>query len=321
MALRRESEHTGDRKVIVKAEPPQPACRITLDHALAMRLSGYAIALFYVAVGVIVSLGLLGGLPEASAGTVVLSGIAGLLVCVSTIVVHEAVHGVCMRMFGATPTYGVGRIGWFGFYAYASAPGAPFTLRQMVVICLAPLVVISVMALAVAWLVPVVAGFAALAFVTNVSGAAGDLWVVRQMWRFRRCRDLRFVDSLTSVEIHSSDPAAAAIASVVTSQRLGVVQQVILRWVIASSAILFGVLLLTVLLAFASLGDVVIGPRQFAIATYNVLPGGGVNVTLDMNAVIVVGLGFAVLSLLVVRPTKRDDEVGCSPGSPRPAFL
>jgi len=299
--------------------------RLTLDHALSMRLTAYAIALLYLALGIV--LALTSSSPYQFGGgarTLVIGGLGGLAVFVITILVHELVHGLFMRLFGGRPRYGVGRIGWLGIYAYATAPGVPFTLWQMTVICLAPLVAISGLTLAVLWLIPAAAGFAALAFVTNVSGAAGDLWMVAQMWRFRNCRELRLVDVATGLDIHTPDPAGAAIARrLVERSRGGIVHRILLRWLAASTGLLVVAMLLAVLLSMSGAGETALGAGRFAIARYGALPDGGFEMTLDLNVVGAVGLLFALISLVAVRPAKRprSSDSGDPGSSPHPAFL
>jgi hypothetical protein len=159
--------------------------------------------------------------------------------------------------------------------------------------------------------------------VTNFSGAAGDLWMVGQIWRFRHCRDLSLADSATSLEVYSSDPAAPAVAAALTARlESGVLRRILARWLFASSLILMAAIPASILLAVLKSDDVTIGPRQFAIATYDALPDGGQSMSLNVNAVVVAGLLCALLSLIVVRPAKRRvaDEPP-SAGSPHPALL
>ena len=305
----------------MSTELGQPVYRITLNHALAMRLTGYALALLYVAVGMVYTAGPSGDYRIGDLRTLALAGIGALVVCTGTILVHELVHGAFFRVFGATPKYGVGRISWFGFYAYATAPGVPFTLMQMTVICLAPLLVISIAAIVAGFSAPAAAGFASLAFVTNFSGAAGDLWMVFQMWRFRNCRELRLVDTDRGLHIHTPDPAASAIAIALTAKHSGgYVHRILLRWLVTSTMLAGGVVLLAVPLSMANADRLTIGPRQFAIATYTTAPEGGFSMTLDLNAILIVGLVSAVVSLLFARRLK-DPNNGQAPGSPHPALM
>jgi hypothetical protein len=122
-----------------------------------------------------------GGLQAAAIGNEHLVGlILGLFL---TLALHELAHGVAMQTFGATPKYG---ILWRSLVAYTTAPGHAFTRGQYLVVSLAPLVVLSVFALAliallagspVVWLLAMCASF-------NAAGAAGDLWMSAIVGRF-----------------------------------------------------------------------------------------------------------------------------------------
>jgi hypothetical protein len=115
--------------------------------------------------------------------------VAVLLAVVLTLVLHELVHGVCMRAFGAQPRYGVKLE---ALALYATAPGYAFTRNQYLIVILAPLVVLSVLALLgivvlanTLWVPALVAGA-----VTNASGACGDVYMA---WLTARYPDTAYV--------------------------------------------------------------------------------------------------------------------------------
>jgi hypothetical protein len=300
----------------------EPVYRITLNHALAVRLTGYALALFYVALGIVYVTAPGGSLRIGDIRALVWASVGAVAVFVGTIVLHELIHGWCMRLFGARPTYGVGRIGWFGLYAYATAPGVPFTLRQMTVICLAPLVLITVACVAIGFAAPAVFGLTALAFVTNFSGAAGDLWMVIQMWRFRRCRELQLVDIATGLDIHSPDPAALIVARRLAEKHArGIVHRILLRWFVTATVLIAAAILLSVPLSVMNLGEVTLGLRPFAIATYETHPDGTFGMTIDLMTIFCVGLLGAGVSVLFGRPPRNREDGATSSGSPHPALL
>jgi hypothetical protein len=102
-----------------------------------------------------------------------------LLVTVS-MVAHEMIHGVFFWLFThSRPVYGLSLS-----YAYAAAPDWYIPMRQYWIIGLAPLLLIGIAGLLVmafapaAWLLPaaVVTGF-------NTGGAAGDMWIIYQLFR------------------------------------------------------------------------------------------------------------------------------------------
>ncbi len=96
------------------------------------------------------------------------------------VVLHELVHGLTMRVFGARPQYGT-RLKQLVFYA--TAPGYGFRRNAYIIALLAPLVFLSV---------PLILGIIVLqgtswgillAFCTafNIGGAAGDLVIARMV--------------------------------------------------------------------------------------------------------------------------------------------
>jgi hypothetical protein len=95
---------------------------------------------------------------------------------------HECVHGLLMRAFGARPRY--------GFYArggmfYAKAPGYRFTRRQYLIAVLGPLVGLSLLACAGIVLLAGTSMVWYLAFwgVVNASAASADVWIAAVVLR------------------------------------------------------------------------------------------------------------------------------------------
>jgi hypothetical protein len=98
------------------------------------------------------------GIPLFSLPSIIRSGAAGgsfqinlvdvLLIVVLTavlVVVHEAIHALVMRGFGARPTFGALLVGGVMPALYATARGHRFTRRQYLAVAVAPAVVISVL--------------------------------------------------------------------------------------------------------------------------------------------------------------------------------
>jgi hypothetical protein len=290
---------------------------LTLNRAVALRLTGYALALFYIGLAIVFSLS-----PSGVRVGSLWALAAGVIAFVATILVHEWIHGLFMRLYGGAPRYGVGRIG-IAFYAYATAPSVPFTLMQMTVICLAPLLLISAAAFTIAWLVPGGAALAALAFVTNLSGAAGDMWMVVQMWRFRHCRDLRLVDSEQRLDIHTPDPRASAVAATLAARHGGgVVPRILVRWLLASTLIVCAVVLLSVPLSMSGVASMSLGPPSFAVAVYTLQPDGGFSMMLDFGVVFATGLMYALISVAFTRRAGgRAPESTPPDDAPHPALV
>ena len=108
---------------------------------------------------------------------------AGLAAFPATIVLHELLHGLAMRMGGARPQYGVLPS---HLMFYATAPGYAFRRNACLMVEMAPLVVLSFLAIlgmfilqGTIW-VPLLTVCAAM----NVGGAAADLWMISKILRY-----------------------------------------------------------------------------------------------------------------------------------------
>ncbi len=109
------------------------------------------------------------------------SGISGFLIknvaifvgMIVYLILHELVHGICMKLFGAKKV----KYGFTGLYAYAGSDCC-FSKGAYIIIALAPIVVWGIVLLilnitvdtAWFWVVYLIQVF-------NISGAAGDLYV------------------------------------------------------------------------------------------------------------------------------------------------
>jgi len=105
---------------------------------------------------------------------------AGILL---TFVLHELMHGLFMRIFGARPTYG---ILWKGMMFYATSPGYAYHRNNYIVIALAPLVCISILVVLGMWLLQGTLWVAlwGICGVINASGAIGDMWITMIVLRY-----------------------------------------------------------------------------------------------------------------------------------------
>lgn len=112
-------------------------------------------------------------------------------------VLHEAVHGVCMMRFSTVkPHYG-----FTGMYAFAGSE-AYFSRPYYIVIALAPVVVWGVVLAVLCALVPAQWFWVAYFIqITNLSGAAGDLYVTARMMRMPE--DILVQDAGTSMTVYS----------------------------------------------------------------------------------------------------------------------
>ncbi|MBK9751086.1 MAG: DUF3267 domain-containing protein [Chloroflexi bacterium] len=107
-----------------------------------------------------------------------------VLVIVITLPLHELIHGLAITYVGHKPTYGMkldkGVL-------YATADQALFRRDEYLMVALAPLVVITLAALLLLWIVPNgLVYWLSLAVVLNAGGAIGDLWAVGVVLRHPR---------------------------------------------------------------------------------------------------------------------------------------
>jgi hypothetical protein len=106
--------------------------------------------------------------------------------------VHEAMHGLVMRTFGASPEFGVLRVGGIPLGFFTTAPDHHFSRRQYLLVALAPFLVITPLG-AAACLLPF-GGYLAVPLAIGFGGCIGDLAIT---WRVLRapsnadCEDLR----------------------------------------------------------------------------------------------------------------------------------
>jgi membrane protein YdbS with pleckstrin-like domain len=109
--------------------------------------------------------------------------VIGVIVFVVTLVIHEWMHGLILRRYGARPEFGL-----FRNRAIATISILGYGLRRNTVIlaALAPLIVLTCLALLGIWLVQGtnwVALFALIA-VVNAGAAMTDLWVIAILLRY-----------------------------------------------------------------------------------------------------------------------------------------
>jgi hypothetical protein len=123
-------------------------------------------------------------------------GLADLLIAVALtallMVLHEAIHGLVMRGFGARPAFGVTLVGHVVPALYTTARGHRFTRRQYLMVAAAPAVTISIVGF-VACFGPW-AGFLVVPLAIHLGGCVGDGFAVARTLRVpatTTCEDLR----------------------------------------------------------------------------------------------------------------------------------
>jgi hypothetical protein len=128
--------------------------------------------------------GLLEGLGAAMGNASLILFVLEMIGCTAIVLLaHELVHGAFFWIYSRSrPVFGL-RSG----YAYAAAPGWFFPPRQYLVIALAPLILLSILGLAIVAILP--AGALALTLfgmVVNAAGAVGDIYIAFKVVRERR---------------------------------------------------------------------------------------------------------------------------------------
>jgi hypothetical protein len=131
-------------------------------------------------------------------GSAFLSLLTFVIVIVVMLFVHEGFHGLCFWIFTQTrPLFA-----FKGAYAYAAAPEWYLPKTQYLITGLAPLVGITVICIAlifvlpVWWMSPLV-----WMLVLNTSGACGDLWMV--YWLLRSPADVMSRDKGDVLEFYT----------------------------------------------------------------------------------------------------------------------
>ncbi|MEA4833028.1 MAG: DUF3267 domain-containing protein [Oscillospiraceae bacterium] len=115
---------------------------------------------------------------------------------IAYMVLHELTHGIFMRYYsGKKPKYG-----FTGLYAFAAAD-ALFKKRQYIVIGLSPIVILGVLILALNIFLPQYFWSIYIIQILNVSGAAGDLYVMALLVGIKS--DILVFDTGTAMRIYS----------------------------------------------------------------------------------------------------------------------
>lgn len=123
-----------------------------------------------------------------------------LLALVIVLPLHEWIHGQAIVWAGHRPRYGMmltkGAL-------YATADNALLPRDVFIVIALAPLVVITLLGMALMIVLPDSLGYyAALAVIFNAGSAIGDLWMAAVVLRYPRAALVR--DEADSIRIYMS---------------------------------------------------------------------------------------------------------------------
>lgn len=105
--------------------------------------------------------------------------ILNILAYIVILPVHEAIHGLAFLLWGGKPYFGAK----LPFALYCGAKQQLYRRNQYLVVGLAPLVVITLAAVVLTLAAPGLASYILFGTVGNFSGAAGDVWVARRLWK------------------------------------------------------------------------------------------------------------------------------------------
>ncbi len=130
-----------------------------------------------------------------------------LIGIIFTLALHELMHGLTMRLFGASPKYG---IIWKGMMLYATSPGYAYPRNNYVIIALAPFILISILVVLGIWGLQGTLWVALLGIcgVINASGAIGDMWITAIVLRYPAAAYV--MDERDGVRVFSLAPPARA---------------------------------------------------------------------------------------------------------------
>lgn len=122
-----------------------------------------------------------------------------LIAMVAYLILHELVHGICMKAITKTkPHYG-----FTGMYAYAGSQ-AFFGKGAYILVALAPVILWGAVLAALTLLVPRDWFWVVYSVqITNLSGAAGDIYVTCRMLRMPK--DILVQDSGVAMKVYSKE--------------------------------------------------------------------------------------------------------------------
>jgi hypothetical protein len=107
---------------------------------------------------------------------IVPASLVGLALIALLFALHELIHGLAMRAFGARPTYGAALLGRVLPVFFTTAEGHRFTRAQFLAVALAPLATISLLGALLVTLVPAT-GWLVVPLGIHLGGCVGDLWL------------------------------------------------------------------------------------------------------------------------------------------------
>ncbi len=171
------------------------------DKRMALLINGIAIvvsvamivpALFYIPFSTLFDM-------EAGLGLYIARFAALILGSIAYIILHELTHAAVMKLYGAHKL----RFGFTGMYAFAGSESDYFDRFSYIQIALAPLLVWGIVLLILQLILPTSWFWVIwIIQISNVSGAAGDLFVSARFLRMPR--DILVRDTGVSMSVYSA---------------------------------------------------------------------------------------------------------------------
>lgn len=166
--------------------------------------------------------------------------LSGLIaIQLSTIILHELLHGLGFLLGGAKPSYGVG-IGYF----YATSK-QKLPLKHMLRAGYLLLVSLSLAFIVIGLLFPKLQLICSIGFITNFTGAIGDAWLMSKLWKYRRFDDVLIQDQKFGTEVFSNDPKAIKAAKICSKK-----SQTKIRWIEVALSSVFVIFVIQFFLPF-----------------------------------------------------------------------
>lgn len=166
--------------------------------ALIVNIASLILMVIFVIIGIlIVPISSYTFIDDGSIVTALLKLIVALAGMIVYLILHELVHGITMKYYGAKKV----KYGFTGLYAFAGCEEY-FTKKSYIVIALAPIVVWGVVLAVVCCFVPK-SWFWVVYFIQimNLSGAAGDLYVTCKFSKFPK--DILINDTGLEMKVYS----------------------------------------------------------------------------------------------------------------------
>lgn len=270
----------------------RPAWEVSLGGPEALRLTAYGVLLLFLGVGVFSAVA---DVNTSTARSLLLVG-----AFVVTMVLHELLHGLCFTLFGGSPRFG-GGVAYFLPYLSTTSEGDRFDARQMSVIGLAPLVLLSITTLVVGGVWPDLAPYALVGFLANLSGSVGDIWLIALVWRFAELDGVTFEDRAAGVAVWTDDEDVAEVIEQLQAGG-GTANRFVARFAAATVVVFLVTIAIGLFATFVLPREQAFQIGPAAMPLFEKEPaGGGVLVTFGFGPPIVAGLLFATLSAVFRR--------------------